>query len=52
MEDDVLMALKRVFYYFSSEKSLAPSAPFAVIKANRKAAKPTEKKKTLIVALQ
>jgi len=46
------MALKRVFYNFSSEKSFTLSAPFAVIKANRKAAKPTEKKKTIIVALQ
>jgi len=35
----VLMALKGLFCYFSSEKSFALSAPFAVIKAKRKAAK-------------
>jgi len=49
MEDEVLMALLCIFFYFSSEKSFAP---FAVTKAIRNVAKPTEKKKPLIIPLQ
>jgi len=45
MDDEVLMALKCVFYYFSSEKSSASSAPFAVIRPTIKQQRPQKRRK-------